>query len=427
MTKNRKDALGVSVLGMDERSSKLLAMFFKGPCEGFAKIVDDAHASVDIIDTHFAHSEQLIEKSLARVPLRSIIVLTSKTTERINKDNLLYLDKPIRADEMMDAIDWANDINNGRYRRKPFFDRVKASASPHAPTVPAKPTLKVVSEQITEQPKTPVTLKPIVDNKAIDREQKKLIDLDEQRKKAKYLSAISIDEKDFDAYIGVFTKININNVNDRRLASYHAKNYYQGFVQSAYKLSLEKTQTLQLNSHWEPLVIMPHSREIWVDADDSVLKEMAVAKIDIAKMRITGIDKEILQKTNNLEKIQDMNAFLWKLALWTSKGRYPRALDVDSPVYLKQWPDFTRYVVTPHALRITSLLVGRNPDTMVNVAALLNIELRYVFVFISAAHALGLTGQATRQMDALIKTTLPETPPAKKGLFSRIINKLRGS
>jgi hypothetical protein len=428
MKKRRKEPLGVALLGMDERSCKLVTRFFRGPCEGFAEVVDEVDARVDIIDTHFAHSDQLVENSLTRSPQRAIIVLTSKTTDHIDRDNLLYLTKPIKADEMMDAIDWANDISQGRIRRKPkpYFDRVKVSAFTPEPSASAKPAeplspeLKAVATPVAVQPeKTPVAFKAA--------EQEKLIHLDEQHKRAKYSSATSVDEEDFNDFIGLVAEINVNDVNERYLAAYDPKKYYQGYVQFAYKSSLEKAQILQLSSSsWNPLVILPHSHEVWLDADDDILKKNACVWLDLGTMSITPIDKEIAQGMANLEKIQEMNAFLWKLALWTSKGRYPKAIDVDRPVYLKQWPDLTRYIVTPHALRIAGVLVNRGPDTMINVASMLAIELRYVYIFISAAHALGLAAQAKRQMDTIIQTTLPVTAPAKKGILNRIISKLRG-
>ncbi len=430
MKTRHKDALKVALLGMDERSSKLLRKFFKGPCEGFAEIVDDANAVVDIVDTHFARSEQLVEKSLARVPPRAIIALAFNASARIDRDNLLYLDKPIKADEMMDAIDWASDISKGKVRQKPFFDAKTSSFKSDSakilkPPAPS-PEFKTVSSAIAELQSPALALKTPVAFKDIEQEQKKLIDLQEQRKKAKYRSAIRVDENNFNDFIGLFIGVNINNADERYLAAYDVKNYYQGYVQAAYQSSLARMQTLQLNSSlWKPLVILLHSHEIWVDADDVLLKEMTGVWLDADTMSVTPVDKETVQKINDLEKIQDMYAFLWKMALWTSKGRYPKAIDVDSPVYLRQWPDFPRYVVTPHALRIAGLLVGRGPETMINVASLLNIELRYVYIFISAAHAIGLAAQAKRQVDMLIKTTLPDTPSARKGLLNRIVNRMR--
>ena len=111
-----------------------------------------------------------------------------------------------------------------------------------------------------------------------------------------------------------------------------------------------------------------------------------------------------------------------KLACWASKGRYPDFLDIKRPVYLKSWPNFTRLLITPHALRISALLI-QGPRTLPNVAEVLNIKPQYVFVFISAACALNLAGQARREVDELFQP--PEIQPNKsQGLMSRIISRL---
>jgi hypothetical protein len=417
MKKKLKDTLGVALLGIDERSCKLLTLFFKGPCEGFANVVDETEASVDIIDTHFAHSGQLIETSLARTPQRAIIVLTSKTTGRIDRENLFYLDKPIKAEHMLAAIDWASDISRGKNRQKPYFP-VPLSPFSRESNVELKPVFKAFNTENTTQQAPDIP----ADYHA---EQPKLINSEEQWKTAKYRSAITVEESDFNDFIGIFPDFDLNDANEHALAFYDTKNYYQGYVQYAYQVSLAKMQTLQLNSSiWKPLVMLPLSHEIWIDADDVLLKQIAGSWLDMDSMDVSPVEQEMVLKTYGLEKIQAINTFLWKLALFTSKGRYPKTIDAVSPVYLKQWPDLTRYIVTPHALRIAGLLVGRGPETMINVACLLNIELRYVYIFISAAHAIGLAGQAKRQVDSLIQTTLPVTQPAKKGLLNRIIGTL---
>jgi hypothetical protein len=429
MKKGRKDVLGVCVLGMDDRSYRLISLFLKGPCEGFAQVVDDDTASVDLIDTHFSYSEKLIETSLSRIPQRSVIVLTTKKTERLVKDNVLYLDKPIKAEQMMEALDWANDYSKSRPRPKPFFDT--PTVHTFSPATPARPQ-SIPKPDASQPAALPQAIQtevapPYLNVKTHEREQQKLIDLDEQHKKAKYRSAINIEEHKFDDFIGTVPDVNLNDSTQRYQAAYVTKNYYQGYVQFAYQSSLSNGHTLQLNcTIWKPLIILPHAKEIWLDADDTLLKEMANVWLDSHDMSITPVQKDSLQKIIHLEKVQEMNAFLWKLALWTSKGRYPKALDVDNAVALKHWPDFTRYIVTPHALRISGLLLGRGPETMLEIAVLLNIELRYVYVFLSATHALGIAVQAKRQVDTIIKTTLPSTPPAKKGLLNSIISKLRG-
>ncbi|WP_394753905.1 hypothetical protein [Crenothrix sp.] len=430
MKKIIKEALGVALLGIDDRSRKLLTMFFKGPCEGFAKVVEEDEASVDIIDIHFAHSEQLVQNSLTRIPKRAIIVLTSQAITRIDADNLLYLNKPIKADEMMEAIDWASDIAQGKIRQKPFFDPVSvvANTAQLATITPNQtaplPVMKTnVSGNAERRARLPALL--VSDAKI---HQKNQLTPEEYQKKIKYLAAVSGDEKKFSDFIGLvagFKLTKLNDINERHQASYEAKNYYQGHLQSAYRLSLIEKQNLQLTtSIWTPLIILPLSQEIYGDASDQFLREITDIQIDSNAVQIAPANKDSMLQMDDLEKIHEIDAFLWKLALWTSKGRYPNTIDVDKPVYLNQWPDFTRLIVTPHALQIAGLLINGGPDTMPNIASQLKIDLCYVYAFMSAAHALHIAGQARRQEDTLIKTTLPLTEPVQDSLFNQTLDRI---
>jgi len=187
---------------------------------------------------------------------------------------------------------------------------------------------------------------------------------------------------------------------------------------------------MQLNSGWSPVIIFPQNDEVWLDADDKQLRAfsgLVIANTLDGKISTTPLTFESSSLSRSLDKFHSMDAFLWKVACWASKGRYPITIDVTHPVYLKHWPNFTRLLITPHALRISALLI-RGPRTLANVAEVLNIKPQYVFVFISAAYALGLTGQARRESDALIAQSQPVEIKSNKnkGLLSRIMSKLRG-
>lgn len=80
---------------------------------------------------------------------------------------------------------------------------------------------------------------------------------------------------------------------------------------------------------------------------------------------------------------------LWKVALWTSKGRLNKALDPEQPHRLASELDFERLLPIPHATTISSLW-GRHSLSALEVVKVLKINQRYVFSFMSAAHALGV-------------------------------------
>ncbi|MCK5663292.1 MAG: hypothetical protein KAI17_07385, partial [Thiotrichaceae bacterium] len=86
----------------------------------------------------------------------------------------------------------------------------------------------------------------------------------------------------------------------------------------------------------------------------------------------------------------------------------------------------TRLVITPHAMRISALLVAA-PRSMKDIIQVLKIKPQYVFIFVSAAYATGILGQAQRQVDKIVEAEVPAVKSVKKkGLLSRILKKLQG-
>jgi hypothetical protein len=188
-----------------------------------------------------------------------------------------------------------------------------------------------------------------------------------------------------------------------------------------------ENRALQLQSMWKPLFIFPDRQQIWLDADEKqlrVLAGMEQSKMLSSNISLIPFDSDTVRSVKSDDKFQDMDAFLWKLTIWTSKGRFPVGLDVKRPVFLKYWPNFTRLMITPEALRIAALL-AQGPRAPLDIINVLKVRAEYVFAFVSACHSLGILGQTTRRADELVA---PEPPKAskKQGLLSKILSKLRG-
>lgn len=398
MKDNQTKPLQAVLHGMDGRTYKTMVMYFQGPCKGAAVVVEDIDAEVDIIDADFAAGQEALKRLTENGIVRPVIVL-SREDKKL--ENVIYVEKPIRLSVMLAAFEQAKTIIEAKGLSKPL---------PSA----------TVAEETAEA----------VKNEAQQAGKKQILDSDERKKTAKHKTAMQLDESGFSTFIGIVPGIDFTDREQMLKAYYSPKHYFQGYVLSAFKVSKEKNRMLQLNSTWKPLLIFPHSHEVWLDADDKQLRAFASLEMNKAtgtKLTITAIDPATSGVGGKLDRFQDMDAFVWKLAIWTSKGRYPQAIDINRPIFIKHWPNFTRSLITPHALRITALLIN-GPRTMLNLSEVLNVKPQYVFVFVSAAYALGLVGQAERRSDELFVP--PPVVPAKKestGLLNKILGKLRTS
>ena len=210
-------------------------------------------------------------------------------------------------------------------------------------------------------------------------------------------------------------------------ASFSSKGYFLSYLQSALRIAREKKSVLQLNSSWKPLIIFPDSHDIWLDVDDKQLRAFSgitMNKWDGKGMSLSVIDPEKAGCQDKMECFHDMDAFIWKVALWTSKGRYPDIIDINKPIFLKNWPNFTRLLITPHALQISAMLTNK-PTLLMDVVDGLEIKAEYAFVFISAAYALGLVGQIQESSKETTVSSVKKKKPKNKSLLGRLLGKLR--
>jgi hypothetical protein len=86
---------------------------------------------------------------------------------------------------------------------------------------------------------------------------------------------------------------------------------------------------------------------------------------------------------HNFEKL------LWLMALWASRGRVPEGTDLDAPVSLLRWPNFTRILMTPNAMQIAALW-HTQPTSLLQTAKRQAIPHRQIFAIFRACQALGL-------------------------------------
>lgn len=407
--------LKVAIHGMDARSHKMLVMFLQGPCKGTALIVTEEEAETEIIDGDARDAKNILEARKKLNPYKPLIVLSLQSIA-LPYENVIHIKKPVKTALMLDALKQARQILVERQRKIEFQTRIAQAASPKPATADRATAVR---------PRQPIQ-PPVLQN-----EKRVFVNTDEQNKTSKHRTAMYMDEKTFSSYIGVASGIDYSDPEQIKRATYNAKHFYQGYVQSAFKMAVAKQRALQLNSGWKPLVIYPDKREIWLNADDKQLRAFSsvpitsISSADAPGITVTPIDVTTDLPARDPNNFQSMDAFVWKLAIWTSKGRYPEGIDLDRPVFLKRWPNFTRLVISPHALRIAALLI-EGPRTLPNVAEVLQIKPQYVFVFFSAAYATGIAGQVERQANQLLAPR-PVKHSKKKGLLSRIMRKLRGS
>lgn len=119
----------------------------------------------------------------------------------------------------------------------------------------------------------------------------------------------------------------------------------------------------------------------------------------------------------------ETEVILWRAASATYRGKLPPGTDPKLRVYLTRWPNLTRVLEIPNAVRIAALWAEQRLS-LAFTAEILKIPQRYVFAFYGAAHAAGLCGPVKRSEDVVVAEA-PIEPNSRRGLFAKILGRLR--
>jgi len=422
---NNKDVIQVALYGMDARASKMMAMYLHGPCKGVAVIADNKQvAEVDIIDADFLKLEDTLQERKENSTDRPLIILS---LQPISIDGAIYVAKPIKTEEMLAAFkQLRSNLLKGKVKSfsvQKELDlgepREELNVQQHSESVLSR---EMQSTAAASQHDTGfstvdlVTKSPVVEEVVVHEKH-------EKHKTSKHRTAVDLTEEVLSNYIGNIDGIDFTDKQQVLQASFDVKSYFLGYLESAVKVAREKQRIIQINSHWKTLVIFPDSHEIWLEAEDVQLRAFSgiLMKNWAKKITLNAADPNKIGCYEQMSKFYTTEALLWKVAIWTSKGRYPSHIDIHKPVHLTQWPNFTRLLMTPHALQIAAVLVS-TPKLMLEVTQQLDIKPEYVFIFISAANELGFVSQSAQQGG---KAQENAKESKAKGLLARIFGKLR--
>ena len=387
MMNQKKSPLRIAVVGMGQRTQHMLQLFFEGPCENNCVIADAYSADISMIDMDAVDAQSIYDEQRAKFPAHHFIVLS---LENKNIENAFYVAKPIKVSKLLAVLTKFRE----QERVENKLDKTSFLKNGNPPIVPQE--------------------QGVVEIKSV----KKVATAD--------LPARRLDEKNTTSYIGSLRQLDLNNPKDLKAACYKPKGFLQGYVEHAFKLALRQNKIIRLDNSWKAIIICPDQNKVLIDADEKQLQAACRIKLDIFSSG-SNLSLSTLESIDDVEfsgyQVVRMDVFLWQIALWTAQGRFPDGLDLKQPVFLREWPNMTRLLLFPNAMRIAALM-KEQPRALLEIATSLNVPQQYVFAFYSAAHSIGLASQATRHVDSIIEPMKTEKPK-KRSLFSRILGRLK--
>lgn len=138
-------------------------------------------------------------------------------------------------------------------------------------------------------------------------------------------------------------------------------------------------------------VYLPEEDRFLGDFGEDLLLQYALSRFGFGELDLgERLDLAVSRPevTGDKQIIQDRDAMIWKIALWTARGRLNQRMDPEKVYKLKERPDFSRLIEIPHASEITELWFDHRLSAL-DVVRILNVPQRYVFAFMSGADALG--------------------------------------
>jgi hypothetical protein len=396
MDQNSKP-IRVGVIGMDQRMRNALRLFFQGPCKNRCIMVEDESAETVIIDLDAYQGEELYIGYRQRHPDHPLILLSLHESKY---ENEIFLAKPLNAKALLSAL---NTVTNQIQSTLQQADQGIASKSAGmAQTADVDSSLDCPTEATTEQ---------------------------HRRKKTKsgtpltHHAAMYLGEQNAKVLIGTAPDIDPRDPQQLANAQYDPSVFLQSHFARACSMADQHHQCVRMETPRGSIIVLPHTQQVYLNLKDSQLRPLAVVPVVEGSLDYS-LDKDA---SEHIEKddyfTTSREALLWKTALWASRGRVPTGTQLDIPAFLRRWPNLTRLLLFPHALRIAALWADQ-PHSLLATAQSLAIPQRHVFSFYSATNALGLSSTSRRRSDTLLgPAPLPKNK--RHGLFSRILSRLR--
>ncbi|WP_018638932.1 hypothetical protein [Parafrankia elaeagni] len=194
---------------------------------------------------------------------------------------------------------------------------------------------------------------------------------------------------------------------------YDPARFLQGLVTTAWRQAEERGQAVYIQGPWPAIAVYPSSFTAIVYGGEDGLRPYA-GREDLPLQADLAFSRAPRYDVNHRDMVP-LDGLLWKLALSASRGRLPLEVSLDAPCALREWPNFTRLIVTPGAMSIAALW-ARQPSTLSQTINVLNLPAEDVFAFYSAAAAVDLVrSELPSQPSPLVPSPpVPTTPSASQ-------------
>ncbi len=380
MTQNEGKPLHLAFYGFNGKAKEILRIALAGQGKNIATMSEDGPADAAIFNMDGPNMEQTLANCLKRYPDRPAIVIGSRDP---GLKNTIYLSKPVRISEMVQAI-----------------NRCHPAAQAHEQTTPA------------DKPPAPAennagNFTPIDINKGRT--------VFENRRSSETSGSRSHGQDQEDWF-------------------YDPAEFIQQTLFTALDESLKNQTAMQIDilsgaNGRQQITLLPEEMTVSSTMNDEQLQKLCSTPLCLIEHTLHKCKDEVTVYMKHHEtpsaNCDSYDSFRVKIALWTGLGRVPASTTLSTSVTLTRWPNLTRLPAIGHAMPISALLIDQ-PRPLPLVAKTLNLELEDTFDFYCASLALGILKQAA-DGQAARRNSGKHKKHRHHSLFGSILSHLRGN
>lgn len=397
------DPIKIDLIGFNQRMLDTLVMVMKGPAKDVCQLSEDDSAVAVIIDWDAVGAQELLSKYRSKNPERFAIALSVKEGNIESADEVMI--KPIKIPDFCATM-------------KRVSDHLRSQPEKSVQRISPPPMLQSRHSAVIDSPiELPITPEPEVQKVHVLAQ-----DLDMSI--TMELKAFSTHTEEFKSVCGDAEDIDFENKEQVSGLFVSMDNRLLGTVLQAKTEAQYQRKPILIKLKSVPLfLLLPQQQTIKSTIKDDMLQRFCGKEFPVDSLQIEPVTLPPPEMDN--ASSEAIESLLWKLSAWSYCGKLPSNIKLQDRVFLRHWPNLTRLLELPDAMRISALLVEEHPMTLQGIAEALAIPQRHVFAYFSAAHTIGLMGEAKRKSDLLIEQPVKLPEQNNRKLLGRMMGHLR--
>ncbi len=469
--------INILALAVNERMSNVLEFFFEHHARGLYQLVSSGQR-VDVVvadldnynGQHYSLDELLDKYPDTPVVVFSINAIDQQTQDIAQGGSVFFLKKPIALDQLKDTLSQCRQLVGSKTvstGKKPSVVQAKQKAEKNRPSAAPRPsgTPKAQAKQPvqTTQENKPVEVEknakptrekrhvvvkpaslsekiptavnvskqlfaPVVAKKAVGKllplrrkSEKDASDAsDVGHKKAAIEAKARINSETNGQnlpFIGRRADVDLTDAEMVKKIRFNPQNYVYYHLK---EIIANKKRGTVLHVNIEDKC------DFFISADNRHIKSLtppskrkSVASYFFQSLQIE--QREVDEDWDNIKgELMQSDALLWAASLWAARGRLPIDARLNQPVRLKHWPDITRYLDFPYAVKMAAVW-SKHTLSIREIAEQLQIPQRYIFSFYVACEAIDVLDFEQGEIPFYVTEAEKEVVDKSVGVFKRIL------